>query len=197
MNRTKSALLVLSLLLMLLVSACIINRRVVSDTPVKSEILGLKLGDVSNALLIKTTLQKEINKMLYSETERIGIGTVVRVYAFSQEPIQYGGQPWHYIDVSLDKENRIVDIRFYGSFEKLEQAKAHFEESVKTLANKYGKSNKSEDCQNLFWTDNTNSVGVAYIESSTITGQNRSFASMYYTNIALADELEKNNIPDV
>ena len=65
-----------------------------------------------------------------------------------------------------------------------------------TLSQKYGQYNSYIE-GNAFWTDDTNSVGVEYIESNAINGNDRSFASMYYVNIELAEEFEESLVPDV
>ncbi len=48
-----------------------------------------------------------------------------------------------------------------------------------------------------FWTDDINSVGVSYEESSPLNGSDRSFCTLYYRNIALSNDFDKNNQPDI
>lgn len=65
------------------------------------------------------------------------------------------------------------------------------------LTQKYGQGNSNEEFQNIFWTDDTNSVGLTYVESSAINGNDRSFCSLYYVNRELAHALEEANTPDI
>lgn len=101
-----------------------------------------------------------------------------------------------YIDVQLDKESKVFYIGFVSSYESLDKAKNQFEEMREQLSQKYGKENNYGN-QSVFWTDDTNSVGVFYEESSAINGNDRSFCTLYYANIALSDEFERSNAPDI
>lgn len=170
------------------------KQRIVSETPIKTEVLGLKLGDVSSEKAIEKSVSKEIAKQVYTESEKYGTGTIVRAFPLFLD-LTYGGQSWHYVDVWLDENRKIVEIRITASFESVERAKDHFDTATLIFTQKYGKPNEKQ--QNVFWTDNTNSVGLLYHESSAINGDDRSFCELYYVNRELIDAFEKANTPDV
>jgi len=190
------AVLTIAICAVLLMPSCkqVSKQRIVSETPIKSEVLGLKLCDVSSENKIEIAVSKEISKQVYTESEKAGTGTIVRVIPLSLD-LNYGGQSWHYIDVWLDENQKIVEIRITASFESVERAKEQFDAATLIFSQKYGKPN--EEQQNNFWTDDTNSVGLLYHESSAINGNDRSFCELYYVNRELIDAFEKANIPDV
>lgn len=190
------AVLAIAICAVLLTPSCkqVTKQRIVSKTPIKTEVLGMKLCDVSSEKAIEKAVSKEISKQVYTESEKVGTGTIVRVIPFSLD-LNYGGQSWHYVDVWLDENKKIVEIRITASFESVERAKDHFDTATQIFSQKYGKPN--EEQQNVFWTDDTNSVGLLYHESSAINGDDRSFCELYYVNRELVDAFEKANTPDV
>ena len=64
----------------LLLWACGNNtpKRIVSEVPIKTEVLGLKLGDVSSENAVETALTKATGKYVLTESQKNGIATVVR-----------------------------------------------------------------------------------------------------------------------
>ena len=182
----------------LLLWACGNNtpKRIVSEVPIKTEVLGLKLGDVSSEKAVEKALAKATGKYVLTESQKNGIATVVRAIPTSLE-IAYGGLSWHYVDVTLDKEKKITQIAIVASFENIERAKEQFNTAGQVFTQKYGQGNINQEAQNAFWTDDTNSVGLSYMESSAINGEDRSFCTLYYVNRDLYNALEEANIPDV
>ena len=182
----------------LLLWACGNNtpKRIVSEVPIKTEVLGLKLGDVSSEKAVEKALAKATGKYVLTESQKNGIATVVRAITTSLE-IGYGGLSWHYVDVTLDKEKKIAQIAIVASFENIERAKEQFNAAGQVFTQKYGQGNINQEAQNAFWTDNTNSVGLSYMESSAINGKDRSFCTLYYVSRDLYNALEEANIPDV
>ena len=182
----------------LLLWACGNNtpKRIVSEVPIKTEVLGLKLGDVSSEKAVEKALAKATGKYVLTESQKNGIATVVRAIPTSLE-IAYGGLSWHYVDVTLDKEKKIAQIAIVASFENIERAKEQFNAAGQVFTQKYGQGNINQEAQNAFWTDDTNSVGLSYMESSAINGEDRSFCTLYYVNRDLYNALEEANIPDV
>ena len=182
----------------LLLWACGNNtpKRIVSEVPIKTEVLGLKLGDVSSEKAVEKALTKATGKYVLTESQKNGIATVVRAIPTSLE-IAYGGLSWHYVDVTLDKEKKIAQIAIVASFENIERAKEQFNAAGQVFTQKYGQGNINQEAQNAFWTDDTNSVGLSYMESSAINGKDRSFCTLYYVNRDLYNALEEANIPDV
>ena len=171
-------------------------KRIVSEVPIKTEVLGLKLGDVSSEKAVEKALAKATGKYVLTESQKNGIATVVRAIPTSLE-IAYGVLSWHYVDVTLDKEKKIAQISIVASFENIERAKEQFNTAGHVFTQKYGQGNINQEAQNAFWTDDTNSVGLSYMESSAINGKDRSFCTLYYVNRDLYNALEEANIPDV
>lgn len=182
----------------LLLWACGNNtqKRIVSEVPIKTEVLGLKLGDVSSEKAVEKALTKATGKYVLTESQKNGIATVVRAIPTSLE-IAYGGLSWHYVDVTLDKEKKIAQIAIVASFENIERAKEQFNTAGQVFTQKYGQGNVNQEAQNAFWTDDTNSVGLSYMESSALNGEDRSFCTLYYVSRELYTALEEANIPDV
>ena len=170
------------------------QKRIVSETPIKTTVLGLQLCSKASESSIRTAISKATNLYIYSEEKRYEGGPIVRIQPASY--FNYGGLSWHYVDVRLSKDNLIVSVAIMASYENLEMAKKQFLDATRIFTRKYGSGNQKGE-QTVFWTDNTNSVGLNYEESSTIAGNTRSFCTLYYVNIALSDEWDKNNVPDV
>ena len=171
-------------------------KRIVSTVPIKTEVFGLKLGNVSSEKAVEKALSKATGKYVLTESQKYGVATVVRTIPSSLE-IAYGGLSWHYVDVTLDQEKKIVQISIVASFENIDRAKEQFNAAGQVFTQKYGQGNINKEAHNAFWTDDTNSVGLTYMESSAINGEDRSFCTLYYVSRDLYDALEKANIPDV
>ena len=171
------------------------SKRIVSDKPIKSNIMGIELGSTTDCTAIESTFSKETGKLFFSQKEKIGTSSVIRAFPLGLD-VYYGGDSWTYIDVQLDGDSKVFYIAFVSSYESLDKAKEKFDAMSEQLHQKYGKGNNNGE-QLIFWTDNTNSVGVYYEESSAINGNDRCFSTMYYTNIALSDAFEESNVPDI
>ena len=99
--------------------------------------------------------------------------------------------------MTLDKDKKIAQISIVASFENIERAKEQFNAAGQVFTQKYGQGNINQEAQNAFWTDDTNSVGLSYMESSALNGEDRSFCTLYYVSRELYTALEEANIPDV
>lgn len=172
------------------------NKRIVSAVPIKTEVLGLHLGDVSSVKEVEKAISKTIGKEVISDSEKSGIGTTVRVISPSLN-ISFAGLSWLYVDVELNENKQIVTITLTGSYENIERAKGQFDAVSLMLSDKYGKGNDSYDHSLIFWTDDINSVGVTYLQSSALDGSDRCFCYLYYTNIELADAMDAANYADI
>lgn len=181
--------------LFLLASCNMQQKRIVSETPVKSNILGVELCTETTADEIVSAITEETGKFFLPQIEEVGTGTVVRLVTLTMD-IYYGGASWSYIDVFLDEDSKVICIRLNASFESIDRAKDHFTVMKSTLEQTYGKGNEVDD-NIAFWTDDTNSVRISYEESSAINGNDRSFFYMDYINIELSNEYEQANVPDV
>ena len=181
--------------LFLLASCNMQHKRIVSETPIKSNIMGVELSAETTADEIVSTISEETGKFFFPQIEEVGTGTVVRLITLTMD-IYYGGTSWSYIDVFLDEDSKVICIRLNASFESIDRAKDHFTVMKSTLMQTYGKGNEVDEGV-TFWTDNTNSVRISYEESNAINGNDRSFCYMDYINIVLFNEYEQANVPDV
>lgn len=181
--------------LFLLASCNMQQRRIVSETPIKSNIMGVELCTETSADEIVSTISEETGKFFFPQIEEVGTGTVVRLITLTMD-IYYGGTSWSYIDVYLNEDSKVICVRFNASFESIDRAKAHFTMMKSTIEQTYGKGNEVDEAV-TFWTDDTNSVRISYEESNAINGNDRSFCYMDYINIELSNEYEQANVPDV
>lgn len=181
--------------LFLLASCNMQQKRIVSETPVKSNILGVELCTETTADEIVSAITEETGKFFLPQIEEVGTGTVVRLITLTMD-IYYGGASWSYIDVFLDEDSKVICIRLNASFESIDRAKEHFAVMKSILTQTYGKGNEVDE-NIAFWTDDTNSVRISYEESNAINGNDRSFCYMDYINIELFNEYEQANVPDV
>lgn len=172
------------------------SKRIVSEVPIKTEVLGLKLCDVSSEGAIEWAITRFADKEVLVDVEKVGVGVIVRVIPIPSL-LRYGGFPWSYVDVILNEDRKIVSISIVASYENIERAKEQFDAASQVFTQKYGKGNFTKDNQAVLWTDETNSIGLTYEESSDINGNDRSFCTLYYVNIELSDALNKANTPDV
>lgn len=190
-----------AILLSVLLCSCKGNnhKRIVSEIPIKTELLGLKLGDKVKEATLKRALTKATNKEYYVQSETNGKAHILRAIPFKQygDGILYGSMSWHYIDIQTNVDDQIVQICLVSSYESVERAEMHYDKAVNILSMKYGEGNVMNDNTLTFWTDESNSVGTYFEESSTIRGEDRSFCFLYYVNIELADAAEQENVPDV
>ena len=181
--------------LSIMVSCDQLSKQVVSDEPIKSDIMGIELCSITNCTAIEKAFTEETGTSFLAQQEEIGTGSFIRLLPLGFD-VYYGGASWTYIDVLLDEDSKVVYIAFVSSYESLDKAKKQFDMMREQLHQKYGKGNNQEE-QFVLWTDHINSVGIHYEESSSINGNDRCFCTMYYTNIALSDAFDEANVPDI
>lgn len=196
MLKKISLLTVFALLFVLVSCKSTTPSRIVSQQSVKTEILGLKLCDKTDENKVEKALKSVIGEYIITDSQRNQNGKTVRAVPSSLS-LSYGGLSWTYVDIILDGENNIVSIQLTASYESIDNAKRQYEQAVATFEQKYGKGNVNPLGQLTFWTDDVNSVGVAYQESAAISGGDRSFCTLYYVNIALGDRLDALNASDI
>ena len=180
--------------------SCNNTKRIVSDIPIKTNVLGVELCERMTFEQVAEVLAKNTNLYFMPvPMSQQGGGSVV--YRLMPEGLnfQYGGLSWTYIDVNVTKDSEVCSISLVGSYESIENAKRQYDSAVSIFAKKYGKWNKVEgESESIaYWTDDVNSVGVGYAESSTLNGADRSFCELYYVNIALSDKVEEENQQDI
>ena len=187
-----------ALTLLLIVAGC--NQkaptRIVSQRPVKTEILGLKLCEKTDEEMVAEAIEEAIGDYVMMEVQSVGTGKTIRALPVSMS-FSFGGCSWMYIDVSLDGDDNIVGVSLNASYENIDNAKRQYEDVVSTFEYKYGKGNVFLNGHATFWTDDVNSIGIEYKESASINGKDRSFCSLHYFNVALADKLNEQNMSDI
>lgn len=172
------------------------NKRIVSKTPIKTEILGLQLCEAVNEIDIQNTLAKATDKAITINREKMGDIFMYRAYPISEivSQIHYGTLSWNYIDVTLNKNGQIVGISFTGSYDSVGLAKKQYEAACKVFNQKYQEGNVRKNNHVTFWTDDCNTVGIEYEQSLDLMGNRRSYCTLYYVNISLSDEAKNSSI---
>lgn len=166
--------------------SCSRSKRIVTDIPIKTDILGIELCKKMTFGEVQDVLMRKTDKYFYAQTQKVDNKEHCRFYPMDLNLI-YGGLSWTYIDVLATNDSEVYYLNLVGSYESVERAKQQYDLAVAIFTKKYGKGNISEN--NTFWTDNVNSVGLTYKESSSLNGSDRSFCSLYYINIELDDKV--------
>ena len=162
--------------------------------------MGIELCEPTTTSKIEKILNKNTDHYLYPLYEKDGNTTFCRFipilpHLITPGFISYGGLSWEYILVGISEESKVYLIGLVGSYESIETAKQQYEEAVSAFTQKYGRGNESED--NIFWTDENNSVSISYGKGSTMGGSDRYFCTLSYSNIALSDRIEADNQSDI
>ncbi|MBQ2424852.1 MAG: hypothetical protein II262_08660 [Alistipes sp.] len=176
--------------------SCNQSRRIVTEVPIKTEILGIELCKaIHNEDDINDALAEHTNKYFFTTPQKDG-----NVEVFRSIPIDfgfnYGGLSWTYVDVAVNSNSDVYMVKLVGSYESEETAKQQYESAVAIFSQKYGKGNNVIE-NNTFWTDNVNSVGISHFKYSALNGSDRNFCELYYTNIELSDKVAAENQPDI
>lgn len=177
------------------IMSCNQTGRIVSDTPIKTNILGVELCKKMTSNEVAEALMNNAGKFFATVPHKTGTTEVYRSIPIDMN-FRYGGLSWSYIDVGVTSEKEVHTIYLVASYESVENAKQQFDSAVELFTQKYGKGNSGMS-NNMFWTDNVNSVGLLYEATSSIDGSDRSFCYLYYTNRALNDKVEQENQPDI
>lgn len=174
-------------------TSCNQPRKIVTDVPIKANILGVELCEKMTFNEVQNALYVNCDNYFYTETYKDGN---VEVYSFADSDIFiFGGLSWVQFDTYISKNFGVYKVRLVGSFETLEGAKKHYDSAVEIFAQKYGKGNVRENY--IFWTDNVNSVELSYEKSSAIDGSDRSFCILSYSNNELVEKVKSENQPDI
>ena len=186
MNKRYLLTLLVSVLTIALLSSCGngTTKRVVSETPIKTEVLGLKLCSVSNGEAVRRAVSKATDKDFDCSSEKVGVhSSYCLTRPFGQE-FYYGGESWHDINVYISKEGRIAEIGFNTSYGKLAQIQKQYDQLCQALSKKYGEGNKNnkQGHKNKFWTDNINTVGVTMGMVTSNSGARCAYCTLYYLN---------------
>lgn len=174
--------------------SCNQNGLIVTDVPIKTDILGIELCKKMTSGDVKGALENNTDLYFLTMPQKNGNIKVYRCIPMGLN-FNYGGLSWTYIDVGVTKDTEVYIVNFVGSYESVENAKQQYDSAVAIFAQKYGKGNTGEN--SIFWTDDVNSVGLTYYESSSLNGSDRSFCELYYVNREIVDRVEAENQPDI
>lgn len=174
--------------------SCNQSKRIVTDIPIKTEVLGVKLCEEMSVSEVRYALMDHTDKYFETTTQKIGSAEVYRSVPMDLN-FNYGGLSWTYIDVGVTKDSEVYVLILGGSYESEESAKRQYDSAVAIFTQKYGKGNVRDNV--VFWTDDVNSVGLVYNKASAIDGSDRWFCELYYCNIALSEKVKAENQPDI
>lgn len=186
----------IAILICLAVISCNSNKRIVSETPIKSEILGIELCKKQSMSEIEEALMEHTDKFFFIKPEKVNNLKQYRSFPVDFNFL-YGNMGWTYCDILVTEDDEVITINFVGSYENLDDAEKQYKTAVELFTNKYGKANVNEDNNLSFWTDDINTVSVQYSNSSSLNGSDRSFCELHYENIALSDKAKKENELDI
>lgn len=175
--------------------SCNQTGRIVSDTPIKTNVLGVELCKKMTSDEVSDALMKNTDKFFVTMPEKNGSSEVYRSIPMGMN-FNFGSMSWSYIDIGVTKEKEVYTVNLVGSYESVENAKQQYDSAVELFTQKYGKGNTTDDGV-IFWTDDVNSIGLRYYSSSTLNGADRSFCELYYVNIALGNKVEEENQQDI
>lgn len=180
------------LLLSVCFASCNSEKKIhVSEVPIKTNVLGIELCKKVNYRQIDDILYSATKKEFYIQEELISDNIIVYrclPYNFS---FYYGGQSWSYIDIrTINKQ--VYNITIYGSYTNINGAQKQYDSILMPFEEKYGKSNFIENdttIRNACWTDNINSISLAYYEGNSVNGNSRSFCELGYSNNELYNQV--------
>ena len=175
--------------------SCNQPRKIVTDTPIKTDILGIKLCETMTVYDVQSALMENTDKYFVTTPQKNGNEEVFRAITMDWN-FNYGGLAWTYIDVGVTKDSEVFAAKIVGSYESEESAKQQYDAAVAIFTQKYGKGNNVSE-NNIFWTDDVNSVGLMYYKSSSVDGSDRSFCELYYVNNALTKKVEAESQLDI
>lgn len=168
----------------------------ISEVPIKTEVLGLKLCEKSSENAIKKAIGKTTDAYILTQRQKIGTALAIRAVPVTMD-ISYGGLSWNYVDVGLNQDNEIALVSLMASYESIDRAKEQFDAACQVFTQKYGEGNVYKEEKRVFWTDNINGIEISYEESSTVSGEDRCFCTLRYLNKELYEAISESNVPDV
>lgn len=180
-------------------TSCNQTRRIVTDTPIKTNILGIEIGKTMSSGKIQDVLINNTDTYFLPLPKKNGNAEVYR-YIPVLLNFNYGGLTWTYIDVGTTNDSKVYAVSLVGSYESMESAKQQYDSAVAIFTKKYGKGNVNEsdsNGSNIYWTDDVNSVRLICYKSSAVNGSDRCFCELYYINNALSDKVDAENQPDI
>lgn len=173
------------------------NKKNITQTPIKTNILGIELGEKITPGLIEVDLTRATEKEFHiSNEQKFDVATLYTAHPSYSSFFNFGNKNWHYAVVKVDQNSLVYKVELHATFESIEQAKKDYESIIEIYEGKYGQGNADGE-QHTFWTDGKTHVGVQYVESSNMRGEDRSYCVLYYKNTVLGEAVNKASQPDI
>ncbi len=176
-----------------------INQRI-TQTSIKTDILGLTLGAKSSEEDIINRLTRETGFPIKAIRQRQGSGIAYalgpRNNSSSNDKFFYAGCSWDYAVVRLDKDNRIYQIGFEITSADPEPARDRYTDMVKLFIQKYGRGAMESDTS-FGWTDLTSMITLEYTKATSRGETDRYYCQLYYYNVQLFNANNASNAPDI
>ena len=102
--------------------SCNQSKRIVTDIPIKTDILGVKLCEEMSISDVRYALMDHTDKYFETTTQKNGNVEIYRNVP-TELNFNYGGLSWTYIDVGVTKDSEVFVVKIVGSYESEESAK--------------------------------------------------------------------------
>ena len=168
--------------------------RIVSETPVDSSMMGVLLCNTySSEQSLSDTFQRTTGAAMTSSSSYDGGVRTVSLFP-DEEVFIFGGYPWLYANVLLDRHDAACAISLFNGYDSKGEARKAFNGIQDFLSGKFGEANKSSEkgLETRMWTDNTNSVGVRLYKWDAGNGSEKWICEMYEVNVNLYNALSGN-----
>lgn len=105
------------LVVILSLISCNQSKRIVTDIPIKTDILGVKLCEEMSVSEVRYALMDHTDKYFETTTQKNGSAEVYRSVPMDLNfnYVNYGGLSWTYIDVGVTKDSEVYVLNLRGS----------------------------------------------------------------------------------
>ncbi len=172
----------------------------ITQTPIKTDILGLTLGAISSEEDIINSLKRETGFSIDVVRQRQGSGIAYALTphqsSSSYDLFFYAGCGWDCVIVMLDKDNKIYQIGFDFISSDPEPTWDRYTKMARLFTQKYG--TKAIDSDTGFcWCDLTSFITLEYKKGTSIGKTDRYYCTLYYFNLQLYNANNASNVPDI
>ena len=118
--------------------ACNQNKRIISDIPIKTEVLGIELCKQMTRHEVYEIIDENTGIPLWGDDFELKNSTDYVFHSSSEYyDIDYGGLAWDYVIISTSEESNVFSIQLQSVFESIETAKQQYDSTVNTFSKKY------------------------------------------------------------
>lgn len=177
-------------------SSCNGDKTVKTDVPIPTEFAGFVLGGCYTRNECEESFQKYIESFVIIDDDNYGTGKIYNLFPFSlfsSEDFSFAGYNWTYLRLFVNDSNVLSGMQFTFTADEFEPSTDQYENLKNTLSEKYGRArehkedNRHRRCR---WTDGKTLLVVAVEESTTTTGETKSFCMLCYYDCELQNALE-------